>query len=168
MRMRASELADALAAWLVRLMPDDGRRGPLLEAIAARFGSDGREAGPDVCAEMQAEARRFSRHLDIEWVPDGGLMPDTESRGWPDPDPAAVAAAHAGIAATRAGELGLLRVSNLFPLALAQPFLDAALEELRGAPAVVLDLRANGGGDLDTAMAVLGWLLGPGPCTSST
>jgi C-terminal processing protease CtpA/Prc len=25
----------------------------------------------------------------------------------------------------------------------------------------VLDLRANGGGDLDTAMAVLGWLLGP-------
>ena len=29
--------------------------------------------------------------------------------------------------------------------------------------AVVLDLRANGGGDLDTAMAVLGWLLGPEP-----
>jgi C-terminal processing protease CtpA/Prc len=27
----------------------------------------------------------------------------------------------------------------------------------------VLDLRANGGGDLDTAMAVLGWLLGPEP-----
>ena len=25
----------------------------------------------------------------------------------------------------------------------------------------MLDLRANGGGDLDTAMAVLGWLLGP-------
>ena len=31
------------------------------------------------------------------------------------------------------------------------------------APAVVLDLRGNGGGDLDTAMAVLGWLLGPEP-----
>ncbi len=27
----------------------------------------------------------------------------------------------------------------------------------------MLDLRANGGGDLDTAMAVLGWLLGPEP-----
>ena len=161
--MPASDLAGTLAAWLERLMPDDGRRGALLAALDARFGSDPREAGPDVCAELQAEARRFSRHLDVEWVPEGGLVPDTESRGWPEPDPAAVAASRAGIAAERAGEVGVLRVSGLFPLALAAPFLDAALEELEGAPAVVLDLRANGGGDLDTAMVVLGWLLGPEP-----
>ena len=161
--MRAAELAAAVAAWLERLMPDQPRRERLLGALAARFGADGREVDGAVCAEMQAEARRFSRHLDLEWVPDGGLVPDTESRGWPEPDPAHARALRAGIAAERAGEVGVLRVSNLFPLALAAPFLDEALEALRGAPAVVLDLRANGGGDLDTAMAVLGWLLGPEP-----
>ena len=54
-------------------------------------------------------------------------------------------------------------MAALFPLELAAPFLDEAIEALRDARAVVLDLRANGGGDLDTAMAVLGWLLGPEP-----
>jgi C-terminal processing protease CtpA/Prc len=116
-----------------------------------------------VCAEIQAEARRFSRHLDLEWVPEGGLVPDTESRGWPDPDPAEVTAKRAGIAAEHHGDVGVLRVDNQYPLALAGPYLDEALAELHEARAVVLDLRANGGGDLDTAMAVLGWLLGPEP-----
>ena len=57
----------------------------------------------------------------------------------------------------------MLRMAGLFPLELAAPFLDEAIEALRDARAIVLDLRANGGGDLDTAMAVLGWLLGPEP-----
>ena len=89
--------------------------------------------------------------------------PDTESGGWPQPDPAEVAVRRAGISAWHFGEVGVLTVAGLSPLALAEPFLEAALAELRGAPAVILDLRANGGGDLDTAMAVLGWLLGPEP-----
>ena len=161
--MLAHELCAALAGWLERLMPADARRGALLAALEARFGSDARVVDAAVCAELQAEARRFSRHLDVEWVPEGGLVPDTESRGWPDPDPAEATKLRAGIAAERIGDAGVLRVSNLFPLELAAPFLEQALEALRGAPAIVLDLRANGGGDLDTAMAVLGWLLGPEP-----
>ena len=161
--MRAEDLAAALAAWLERLMPDDPRRAALIAALRTRFGADGREVDGNVCAEMQAEARRFSRHLDLEWLPAGGLVPDTESRGWPDPDPAEVAAKRAGIAAERLGDIGVLHVSGLFPLELAAPFLDEALEQLQGVRAVVLDLRANGGGDLDTAMAILGWLLGPEP-----
>ncbi len=160
--MLAHELCAALAGWLERLMPADARRGALLAALEARFGSDARAVDAALCAELQAEARRFSRHLDVEWVPEGGLVPDTESRGWPDPDPAEATKLRAGIAAERIGDAGVLRVSNLFPLELAAPFLEQALEVLRGAP-VVLDLRANGGGDLDTAMAVLGWLLGPEP-----
>jgi hypothetical protein len=159
----AHELCAALAGWLERLMPADARRGALLAALEAHFGSDARVVDAAVCAELQAEARRFSRHLDVEWVPGGGLVPDTESRGWPDPDPAEATKLRAGIAAERIGDAGVLRVSNLFPLELAAPFLEQALETLRGAPAIVLDLRANGGGDLDTAMAVLGWLLGPEP-----
>ena len=161
--MRALHLAAALALWLERLMPDDGRRARLLAAVFGRFGADGRPVGPELCAEIQAEARRFSRHLDVEWVAEGGLVPDTESRGWPEPDPAEAAAKRAGIAAERVGDVGVLRVANLYPLELSGPYLDEALAELRGAPAVVLDLRPNGGGDLDTAMAVLGWLLGPEP-----
>ena len=159
--MLAHELCAALAGWLERLMPADARRDALLAALHVRFGGDARAVDPAVCAELQEEARRFSRHLDVEWVPEGGLVPDTESRGWPDPDPAEAAAARAGIGAEQIGHAGVLRVSNLFPLALAAPFLDEAFEELRDATAVVLDLRANGGGDLDTTMAVLGRLLGP-------
>src|SRR5215213_2560962 len=116
-------------------MPEDVRRAALLAALADGFAEDAREVDAAICAELQAEARRFSRHLDVEWVPEGGLVPDTESRGWPDPDPAEAAAARAGIAADHAGEVGVLRVSALFPLELAAPFLDEALEALRGAPA---------------------------------
>jgi hypothetical protein len=161
--MHAAELVEALAAWLERLMPDDARRAALLAALTARFGNDRRPVDGVLCAEMQTEARRFSRHLDLEWVPEGGLVPDTKSRGWPDPDPAEAVASRAGIAAERIGEVGVLRVSALFPVELAGPFLDEALTALRDVRAVVLDLRANGGGDLDTAMAVLGWLLGSEP-----
>ena len=161
--MRGGELATALTEWLERLMPDDARRAALLAALAERFGADPREVDAAICAEVQAEARRISRHFDVEWIPEGGLVPDTESRGWPEPDAAHAEALRAGIAAERAGDVGILRVSNLFPLALAAPFLEEAVEALRGAPAVVLDLRANGGGDVDTVMAVLGWLLGPEP-----
>ena len=158
--MHTDELCSALTGWLERLMPDGERRAALIAELA---GEDDRPVDAEVCAELQARARRHSRHLDVEWVPEGGLTPDTESRGWPVPDPAAVAARRADISAARTGEVGVLTVTGLSPLPLAAPFLDAALAELRGARAVVLDLRANGGGDLDTAMAVLGWLLGPEP-----
>src|SRR5215217_7161914 len=79
-------------------MPEDARRAALLAALADGFAEDAREVDAAICAELQAEARRFSRHLDVEWVPEGGLVPDTESRGWPEPDPAEAAAERAGIA----------------------------------------------------------------------
>jgi hypothetical protein len=67
---RASELAAVLAGWLARLMPDEPRRERLLAALADRFDADARPVDGDVGAEMQALARRFSRHLDLEWVPE--------------------------------------------------------------------------------------------------
>lgn len=158
--MRTDDLCAALTGWLERLMPEEDRRAALIAELSGR---DDRPVDPAVCAELQERARRFSRHLDVEWVPEGGLVPDTESRGWPEPDAAEVAVRRADISAWHFGEIGVLTVAGLSPLVLAEPFLDAALAELHGAPAVVLDLRANGGGDLDTAMAVLGWLLGPEP-----
>jgi hypothetical protein len=91
--VRADQLGAALAGWLERLMPAGHRRAELIAALAERFGADERPASPEVCAELQAHARRISRHLDVEWVPEGGLTPDTESRGWPPPDPAVIAGA---------------------------------------------------------------------------
>ena len=158
--MRTDALSAALAGWLERLMPADGRRAALIAELSQ---PDERPVDAAVCAELQQRARRHSRHLDLEWVPEGGLTPDTESRGWPDPDPAEVALHRADISASDAGGTGVLTVAGLSPLPLAAPFLDAALAALRGSQAVVLDLRGNGGGDLGTAMAVLGWLLGPEP-----
>jgi hypothetical protein len=161
--VRTDDLCTALCEWLERLMPAGDRRAALLATLRERYGSDAREVDAALCAEVQAEARRFSRHLDVEWVAEGGLVPDTESRGWPAADPAAVTARWANISAVLTEEAGVLRVAGLDPLPLAEPFLTTALEALQGAPAVVLDLRANGGGEPDTAMAVLGWLLGPEP-----
>jgi Peptidase family S41 len=159
----ARELSGALTAWLERLMPDAARRERLTAVLQERFGEDGREAGGELCAEMQAAARTVSRHLDVQWVPEGRLVPDTDPPGWPPQDPQEVAARGASITATTIGDAGVLEVATLDALELAAPFLEQAFEALRGVRAVVLDLRANGGGDPATAAAVLGRLLGPEP-----
>src|SRR5215208_6091180 len=111
-------------------MPEDARHAALLAALADGFAEDAREVDAAICAELQAGARRFSRHLDVEWVPEGGLVPDTESRGWPEPDAAEVAVRRADISAWHFGEIGVLTVAGLSPVVLAEPFLDAALAEL--------------------------------------
>jgi len=159
----ARELSGALTAWLERLMPGGARQERLAAALDERFGADDREADRVVCAELQAVGRTVSRHLDVEWVPEGGLVPDVESRGWPPQDPHEVASRGASITARKVGGAGVLEVATLDALELAAPFLERAFEALRGVPAVVLDLRANGGGDPATLAAVLGWLLGPEP-----
>jgi hypothetical protein len=46
-------------------------------------------------------------------VPEGDLTPDTESRGWPDPDPAEVAVRRADISAWHFGDVGVLTVAGL-------------------------------------------------------
>src|SRR5215218_3508478 len=102
--MRADGLAAALAAWLDRLMPDAVRRERLTAALGERFGADTREVDAAVCAEMQAVARTVSRHLDVEWVGEAGLVPDTDPAGWPPQDPLEVAARGASIGARRVGD----------------------------------------------------------------
>jgi hypothetical protein len=53
-----------------------------------------------------------------------------------------------------------VRVDGLEAVGLARPYLDAAFALLRGADRIVLDLRANGGGDPATVALIAGWLLG--------
>ena len=81
------ELASQLCAWIDRLFPDADRGERLKRALAERFGDDARAVTGESCREIEAVAHDFSRHLALEYVADGSLVPDTEPPGWPPQDP---------------------------------------------------------------------------------
>jgi hypothetical protein len=80
-------LTSARCAWIDRLFPDADRGEGLKRALAERFEDDARTVTNDVCREVEAVAHDFSRHVELEYVADGSLVPDTEPPGWPPPDP---------------------------------------------------------------------------------
>jgi hypothetical protein len=161
----AGDLARGLCAWIDRLFPDPERGGRLKRALEERFGDDARVVSDEVCREVEAVAHGFSRHLALEYVPDGSLTPDTEPPGWPPPDPREVQSRAGSVAqvARRDDGVGVLALDGLDGVHLAAPYLQAAFALLRGARGIVLDLRRNGGGDPGTATLVLDWLLGAEP-----
>jgi hypothetical protein len=159
------DLARDLCAWIDRLFPDPDRGERLKRALVERFGHDARAVSDDVCREVEAVAHGFSRHLALEYVADGSLIPDTEPPGWPPQDPREVQlrAGSVGQVVRRADGVGVLALDGLDGVHIAAPYLQAAFALLRGARGVVLDLRRNGGGDPGTATLVLDWLLGAEP-----
>jgi hypothetical protein len=161
----AAALASALCAWIDRLFPDAGRGERLKRALDERFGNDARVVTADLCREVEAVAHGFSRHLALEYVADGSLVPDSEPPGWPPQDPREVQlrAGSLGEVARRPDGVGVLALDGLDGVHIAAPYLEAAFALLRGARAVVLDLRRNGGGDPGTVALVLDWLLGGEP-----
>ena len=158
-------LARDLCAWIDRLFPDAERGERLKRALQERFGDDARPVSDELCREVEAVAHGFSRHLALEYVADGSLIPDTEPPGWPPQDPREVRsrAGWVGEVARRADGVGVLGLDGLDGVHLAAPYLEAAFALLRGARGIVLDLRRNGGGDPGTATLVLDWLLGAEP-----
>ena len=119
----------------------------------------------DRCREIEAVAHDFSRHLALEYVADGSLVPDTEPPGWPAQDPREVQlrAGSVGAVTRYPDGVGVLALNGLDRVHIAAPYLTAAFALLRGARGVVLDLRRNGGGDPGTVTLVLDWLLGGEP-----
>ena len=71
--------------------------------------------------------------------------------------------ANAGVREVRVleGNVGYLRLSSFYPWDVAKPKLAAALDLLRDADALVVDLRQNGGGNDATANQLLRALMGP-------
>ena len=159
------ELVTRLRGWVERLWPDPPRAAEVGAALRAEFDGDGRPVDAVVCAEVQAVANRWSRHLELVHDPAGDREADVAPPGWPPPDPAAVArrAAFVGAVTRRPDGVAVLRVDNLDPVELAAPYLAAAFRLAAGAAGVVLDLRANGGGDPGTVALVVDWATGGGP-----
>jgi hypothetical protein len=155
------ELAGRLTDRLRRLMPAGARLARLTADLDAAFAGDGSPVGEATCATIATLAHRHSRHLELHFRPDG-TGGEVEMPGWPPPDPEAIRSRAGGVGAVR--RLGdgtcLLTLDTLDALGPARPFLDAAAELTRGSRHLVLDLRANGGGDPGTVAYVAGWLLG--------
>ncbi len=161
----ARALTAALCAWTDRVFPDLERGQRLKGALAERFGGDERPLSAEVCREFEAVAHGFSRHFALEFAADGSLAVDADPPGWPPQDPAEVLARAGSVGEVRRlrDGVGLLALDSLDTVHLAAPYLEAGFALLRGANAVVLDLRRNGGGDPGTVALVLDWLLGDEP-----
>src|SRR5690349_22456120 len=161
----AAALTSELCVWLDRLFPDADRGERLKRALHERFGADVRPVTEELCREVEAVARDFSRHFELEYVADGSLVPDSEPPGWPPQDQREVQlrAGSVGEVARRPGGVGVLALDGHDGVHIAVPYLLAAFTLLRGARGLVLDLRRNGGGDPGTMTLVLDWLLGAEP-----
>lgn len=150
-----------LTTWLDRLMPVGDRWSALTRELA-RFGDDDRPVTAELCAEIESAAWRVSRHLALIFEPDGTAPPDTEAGRWPAQDPVTVRARAASVSQSRRlpDRTALIRIDGLDEVGLAKPYVDVAFAHARGARRLVLDLRANGGGDPATVALIAGWLLG--------
>lgn len=160
------DVVGRLVTWVERLMPAGGRRAALAAELTGRFGGDDTPVTAEGCAAVERHAWIVSRHIALVHEPDGTDPPADPASGrdpaWPPPDPADVRRRAGAVAEVRrlADGTGLLRVDGLDAVGLARPYLAAAFALLRGAERIVLDLRANGGGDPATVALIAGWLLG--------
>jgi C-terminal processing protease CtpA/Prc len=156
------ELLDALARWVTELLPDAERGRRLIAAARDAAPDPDAAVDADICARLAGAARREARHLELEYVPDGSLEPDGDRPG-PEPvDPAEIrrrAGSVTGVSRDGDG-VATLTLDALDDHTHAAPYVDAAFGLVRGGRGLLLDLRANRGGDPATAALVIGWLLG--------
>ncbi|MEV8372153.1 S41 family peptidase [Kribbella sp. NPDC056861] len=159
------DLVGRLTGWLTRLMPAGARRDALVAVLTERFGDVGTPVAGADCEAIEQCAWTVSRHLALTFEPGGTGRPDTVSPGWPDPDPDVVRARAACVSQVRrlADGTCFISVDDLDPISLAQPYVDAAFALAQGSSRILLDLRANGGGDPATVAHIAGWLLGDTP-----
>ena len=154
-------------AALARLLPVrvEAHYGPdervdRLRTVLGPFAEDARIVQPGSLSDVEAAAQRVFRHLELRYQPP--LTPQERSPGWPEPDVAAITRAGADIAEISRDPDGtaVIRLTGLAAAAAAAPLLAGAFALIQGADRLVLDLRANGGGDPATAVFIVSWLAG--------
>jgi Peptidase family S41 len=157
-----ADLVGRLTNWLHRLMPAGERVDRLTGDLRDEFGDATDPVTAGTCRAVERCAWRHSRHLELHFDPAGSAAPDDEKHGWPAVDPAAVRARAAGVSAVRRLDDGtcVIAVDSLESLSVAEPYLTGAFALAAHASRVVLDLRANGGGDPATVAYIAGRLLG--------
>ncbi len=157
-----AELTARLAAWLRRLPPPQERIDRLLSELDGRFAGRTEPVTGQACAEIERVAWAYSRHLLLDFDPQGTGTPDEEDPGWPEPDPATVLPHAAQVRQVSRMDNGvcLIRIDGFEALQLAQPYLDGAFALARGATGILLDLRANVGGYPETVAYLAGRILG--------
>ncbi|MFI5914766.1 S41 family peptidase [Dactylosporangium sp. NPDC051541] len=163
------DLVGRLTGWLTRLMPPGARRDALVAVLTERFAAVDAPVTAAGCAAIERCAWTVSRHLALSFEPAGTARPDTVPPGWPDPDPEVVRARAACVSRVErlADGTCLISVDDLDAVSLAQPYLDAAFTLAQGSARILLDLRANGGGDPATVAHIAGRLLGDTPAQLS-
>ena len=154
-----AELTERLTSWLHRLLPEGERLDRLTADLRDTFAGRDDPVTAESCRAVERCAWRHSRHLELHLAPG---VPDDEQRGWPPADPAQARARAAGVSSVRrlADGTCVIAVDALEAVVVAQPYLDAAFDLTAHASRVVLDLRANGGGDPATVALIAGRLLG--------
>jgi C-terminal processing protease CtpA/Prc len=156
-------VTERMAMWLRRLCPDPERTDRLCAALETVAGDHHGPVDAGICRAIERACRPISRHVELEFVPDGSLRPDETAPGWPPQDAAEVRERAGSVARVERlpGAIGVLALTGLDSWQHAAPFAEAAFAHLQGVRALVLDLRANGGGDPATATRTLEWLAGP-------
>lgn len=162
---RAQDLVTGLCRWIDRIWPDPERGELVAGELRDAFDGDGRPVSAEVCAEVQAVGNRWSRHLELVFEPAATADPDHELPGWPPPDPEVVGRRAGFVRAVdrRPDGIAVLRLGGLDAVELSAPYLTAAFTLAQGAPAVILDLRTNGGGDPGASALILDHLIGGSP-----
>lgn len=152
MLLRAAELLEER-----HVVAETGRRGAgmLRTAVAQQRYREHAEAPVALADALTSDLRLASgdNHLFVEHLGDEGTPADDWIERWRQEGPSR----NWGISAVRLlpGNIGYLKLTSFYTYALAVDTLRAAMELVRHSAGLVLDLTDNGGGDDETANAVM-------------
>lgn len=178
-----TEVVQTLAARMAQHYVDHAAGARVAASLRARLDAhayDGIDDADAFAARLAADLLDLSgdKHTTVVYMaqtvePDNppGFVPDpgrSDVAGWTRRLSARLAAAHAehfGFPESRrlAGKLAYIRIDGFDEPAIAGPTLAAEMAAARDASALILDLRANGGGNPETVTLLCAWLFDDAP-----